>query len=681
MALSDILANKALEEAKNESQKIEGQKQIANAEISFTNSIEKSKDSIASAKLTQEELTALINASGQPWPQTQINPEYNKTQGFLPPQLLPPNKSMQNENAVVKNKYLNYEFKDWKGQEIKPQQYQSTPISKFQKSKKYTKKDGDFSTSQYSMRDVPLIFGDTRLDYFRYGLQTLYDMGTVENPTNGKSDLRLSQFKETPYELNDPVMFGFDIIFEAGSSPLLNGSVLDFLNQYQSVNELSSKIPVYEEFKNQFIKFFRTDQNLPIDSNKITMTGTTNKVPFVDSNTTISEPGKKAYMSYYLKKVGGLELLSEANKGDTMKYLPEWKKDFITLDFNEDVTLNIGTLIHLYKLLYWSKPNGKMLVPENLLRFNCQIIISECRNFNRVRKNVATGNLDIIKDNLSRWVYSLKECQFYFDKIPHGNDVDLGGQGPDIFANHQLQFDFKYATTKLERFVPTGTNTFGTYVGYDGGAIWKIGTPGARETRNTGSGGDSSIPKFFTSGFTPPGQNGVSSPFVINVISGYNQPRTDGEPIDIFAQASKQNSDAISQLSQDKTDSSNGEKSSGKLTSILSDLNIKKAKDAFNDITGLGTKTIFSAAASKVTPFFNKNKDGNSTNKVAEIRKQLLNDSISKAYASQTNPDKGKFNIGDKFPNSTAFFDKKGDLKNQVKNFGGGPLGDNLFGG
>lgn len=681
MALSDILANKAKETITNQKQQQENEVQVAAAEKSFANAIEKSKDSIASAKLTQQQLTALINANGLSWPQTQINPEYSKTQGFLPPQLLTPNKSMQNPNAVVKNKYLNYEFKDWKGQEIKPLKYQSTPISKFQKSKNFSKQDGDFLTNPYSMRDVPLIFGDTRIDYFRYGLQTLHDMGTVENPTNGASDLRLSQFKETPYELNDPVMFGFDIIFEAGSSPLLNGSVLDFLNQYQSVNELSSKIQVYEEFKNQFIKFFRTDQNLPIDNTKIAMTGTTIKVPFVDSNTTISEPGKKAYMSYYLKKVGGLDLLSEANKGTTLKYIPEWKTDFITLDFNEDVTLNIGTLMHLYKLLYWSKPNGKMLVPENLLRFNCQIIISECRNFNRVKKNLATGNLDILKDNLSRWVYSLKECQFYFDKLPHGNDVDLGGQGPEIFANHTVQFDFKYATTKLERFVPTGTNTFGTYVGYDGGAIWKIGTPGARESRNTGSGGDSSIPKFFTTGFTPPGVNGVSAPFVINVIDNTAIPRQDGEPIDIFAQASKQNSDALSQLSQDQTDSSNGGKPGGKLSSILSELNIKKVKDAAADITGGTTKTILSTAASVVTPFFNKNKDTNSDNKGAEIRKQLLNDAISKAYSNQTNPSGGNFNTGAKFPESTAFFDKKGDLKNQVKNFGGGPLGDNLFGG
>jgi hypothetical protein len=59
-------------------------------------------------------------------------------------------------------------------------------------------------------------------------------------------------------------------------------------------------------------------------------------------------------MNYYLKKVAGLKNLSESNTGDTKKYLVDYRKDLITLDFNEDVTLSIGYW-HLYKLLYWSK--------------------------------------------------------------------------------------------------------------------------------------------------------------------------------------------------------------------------------------------------------------------------------------------------------------------------------------
>jgi hypothetical protein len=657
-----------------------GEVQIEQGNKSFSNAIEKSKQSILDAKLTQEELSSIIGSLGPSWPQTKINPDYAKTQGFLPTVLLKP--SLQDGGgSITNNKYGNYTYKDWRGYELKQSENTSTPISKFQKSKDFNKKNSDFIKKPYSMRDVPLIFGDSRYDYFRYGLQTVHEMGQVEDsPLNGTSDLRLSQFKETPYELNDPVIFGFDVIIEAGSSPLLNGSVLDFLNQYKNVNELGARINVYEEFKNQFIKFFRLEQNLQIDDTKISMTGTKVKVPYVDSNTTISEPGKKAHMAYYLKKVGGLDLLIESNKGDTFKYLSDWKKDMITLDFNEDVSLSVGTLAHLYKLLYWSKPQGKMMVPENLLRFNCQIIISECRNFNRVRKDLATGNLEILKDNLSRYVYSLKECQFYFDKMPHGNDIDMGDQGPDIFSNHTIQFDYKYSSVKLERFVPVIGSNWGKYVGYDSGAIWKIGNPGERSSRTSGSNSDSSVPKFFTSGFTPAGLNGVVNPFVINLITKYEDLNPETTTIDIFEQASKQNSLAIQKDQQDQQNlqNSNDDKESNVLK-ILSELNINKIKNFVNDVTGF-QKTPISRALNTISPFFNKMLNKSNDNKSADTRKNLLNNAISKAYSSQLQSFT-EFKFGKDSSNSTEFFDKKGNLKDQVKKFGGGPLGDNLFGG
>jgi hypothetical protein len=219
-----------------------------------------------------------------------------------------------------------------------------------------------------------------------------------------------------------------------------------------------------------------------------------------------------------------LDLLSEANKGNTFKYLPEYRNDMITIDFSEDVTMSIGTLIHLYKLLYWSKPNAKTIIPENLLRFNCDIIISECRNFVRTRKDIDSGNLEVLKDNLSRHVFQLKDCQFWFDKSVVSTDVDI--TAPVVFETHTVAFDFKYVTERFERFVPTGNLAggnaqWGTYVGYNGGAIWKIGNAGERENRNTESGGtqkDSSSPKFLTIGNNPFNEEGVATPFLIKIM-------------------------------------------------------------------------------------------------------------------------------------------------------------------
>jgi hypothetical protein len=62
-----------------------------------------------------------------------------------------------------------------------------------------------------------------------------------------------------------------------------------------------------------------------------------------------------------------------------------------------------------------------------------------------------------------------------------------------------------------------GSNGFGQYVGYDGGAIWKVGNPGERGSRgNTSSSIDTSVPKFYTVGGNKFRQNGVASPFLIN---------------------------------------------------------------------------------------------------------------------------------------------------------------------
>lgn len=459
----------------------------------------------------------LDNIANNPWPQTQINPEFSKTRGFLPPVLINPTIGLLDEegnSALLK--IGDYEYEDWIGQKITPNGLiELDTKDKFNESLNLPKDKQNLDKDPYSTRDHYLIFGDTSTDYFKHGLQIIDGLNPVGN-SDGDGDLRLSQFKSTPFENNDPVIFGFEVIIDDVSSPLLNGSVLDFLNNYKSIKEIGSKIPVYEDFKNQIIKFFKTTTSVTLDSidfNKTALTKTSSEKSEVGKNRGIYQRGSQAYMSYYLQKISGLWNLIESNKPGTFKYLADYRKDVITLEFMEDVSLSLGTLSHLYKLLYWSKPNGKSLVPENLLRFNCSIIVSECRNFNRVRKAVETGNLEVIKDNLSRHVYSLRECQMFFDKPAHNDDIDMGNIG--IYGNTSVVFDYKYSTVKFERFVPSGD--FGQYKGYDSGAIWKIGNPGVRNgTQSLNF--DISVPKFFTEGMNEQRQNGVESPFIVDSI-------------------------------------------------------------------------------------------------------------------------------------------------------------------
>ena len=510
-----------------------------------------------------------IIKNGTPWPQASID------KGFLSPYFIGPSKDFRygstpksteqytsgntdttnpennleaTPDTVNQLKIGEYEYVDWLGQLIKPGA-NSTILDtdeRFSESKNLPKNSRDLKSSPYSTRDHYLLFNDTRTDYFKHGLQIIDNLTPIENPENGKSELRLSQFQQTPFENNDPVMFGFEIIIDDISSPLLNGSVLDFLKIYSGVDEIKYKIPVYEDFKQQFVKLFRTKTTVNINDEQISISKTKPGYANTDSSKDLFRGGKTSYMSYYLKKIGGLDNLIESNTTDKKKFLVDYRTDFITLDFNEDVSLTMGTLAHLYKLLYWSKPNGKNLVPENLLRFNCDIIVSECRNFNRVRKAIDGGNLEVIKDNLSRYVYSLKECQLFFNTMPHGADVDMSNIA--TYDNYSIQFDYKYSTVKFERFMPSAN--FGKYIGYDGGAIWKIGNPGARVQRggSQSTTSDTSIPRFFTSGTNTTNDNGVKSPAILNRL-GVNLPdnplgfTTDEKVGDLEATAAENNFD------------------------------------------------------------------------------------------------------------------------------------------
>lgn len=494
----------------------------------------------------------VLPPDGAVWPHGNPFP-YFVTGGFLDPKLITPTINA-NPSIITGGEgrinTINYEIKDWRGAILKGTPDSETKIPKitieqrFKLSKEIPKKPTDLRTDPYSQRDLSLIFNDYRQDYFRHGLQILDGIGNPVNGMGGNPAANYSAYRGTPWENNDPIMLGFDIIIDAVSSPLLNGSIIDFLNQYSGVNEIAARKYVYEDFKNQFVKFFRTKGTVRVNDANTFMTRTTINTANLDANVNMYWPGKKAYMGYYLKKIGGLDLLSESNKGDTTKYLPDYRKDLITLDFTEDVSMSVGTLAHLYKLLYWSKPHAKTIIPENLLRFNCDIVISECRNFARTRKNVESGNLEILKDNLSRHVFQLRDCQFWFDRSVINNDIDISQ--PAILETHTISFDFKYAAERFERFVPTGnlsegTAQWGAYVGYNGGAIWKIGNAGERENRNTESGGterDSSLPKFLTIGKNSLNENGVADstgtqkPFLIKVLG--NGPISDevniGEP-------------------------------------------------------------------------------------------------------------------------------------------------------
>lgn len=302
------------------------------------------------------------------------------------------------------------------------------------------------------------LFGDRGQDLFRHGLAEITPF-PAENNANSTDpnirDSRLSQFLNTSdYSIDnpsnnisakeDPVMFGFDIIIRTAESPLfstvIEESVFNFFQSdfVSSSNntELLSRERVWENFKIHFFQFFRDT---------------------LGNSANPDNPSNSRFY-YYLKKVGGLDSLVENNTGDSVKSFIDYGKDKITLEFSEDVTLRLGRMAQLYKTLYWSRVNGKTIIPENLLRFDCDIIVSEVRNFAKVKKilnsdNVSSNDLKIVKDNVNRYVYTLYECQLFFDKMPHPSEINLG-EAPTEYSNHSISFIYKHSTLRVDNFDP-----------------------------------------------------------------------------------------------------------------------------------------------------------------------------------------------------------------------------------
>jgi hypothetical protein len=206
------------------------------------------------------------------WPQTSAQPPFGKP-GFLPPQLISPTLKMKKskpdkkedeideEETPTERKDGEYTYTDWLGYKItENSQYKlSTPLmtkDRFNLSVNLPKDRDARKTDPYSIRDTLILYNDSTQDYFKHSLQVINNLNSDFPETQplrkGEgSTSRLYNFmnnvKTTPYENNDPVIFGFEIIIDAVSSPLLNGSVIDFLKDL--LEEISAALGGINDFQ------------------------------------------------------------------------------------------------------------------------------------------------------------------------------------------------------------------------------------------------------------------------------------------------------------------------------------------------------------------------------------------------------------------------------------------------
>jgi len=305
-------------------------------------------------------------------------------------------------------------------------------------------KYGDVSTSDFKFK-LDYDNAETVLQSF----ETATNLNSFE-----QSKSRIWNYDEgdyiTPHDNEDPVYFGFDIVIDVDASPLLNGALEEFLLGEWSNgldDEVSSRIEIYYEFVRELSKYFRF-------SRRVTFNGIEpNSIFKTDFN---SEEFRKNKF-YYVKSIGGLDKLSESNTPGKHNAFVDYMNDLLTLGFYEDTTLNMGTLYTLYKSLYWSRLRGKSICPENLLRFDMKLNISELRNFVSVKKGASVeenlSKLEILRSNLSKYEYKVYECQFFFSKATHPDSIDLGSK-PEVTDKWEIQLAYKNADMAFIRYNP-----------------------------------------------------------------------------------------------------------------------------------------------------------------------------------------------------------------------------------
>jgi hypothetical protein len=266
------------------------------------------------------------------------------------------------------------------------------------------------------------------LDYFidstgEYTIPKIKSIVLEENLP--KRWIGTSLFSRTFEENEDPTMLAVDLQIKSITSPLLNDSLDDFIAAFgTNYVEIDSRKKILTEFRKQLKKFIPTD------------------TPIIDNSFTNK--------SYYLQNISGLEKLVES-PGPDPSYFVDFGKDLITLEFLEDVSQNMGYLSSLYKSLSYSRINGKELIPGNLLRFDIDINITEMRKYVRHMANPTDPTrIMLYADQISKYTYSLYECKFLFDKMPHGDAVS--NAKTEILENFKLSFDYKFSNLKFKKF-------------------------------------------------------------------------------------------------------------------------------------------------------------------------------------------------------------------------------------
>lgn len=226
----------------------------------------------------------------------------------------------------------------------------------------------------------------------------------------------LHQYADSQFE--DPTYLGFTLEIDQESA--LFTQVLPFLEKHAATRkELEARIPIYKEFVNKITMMFNSQESVTDEAERT-----------------------KFIKQHYINSITGLDNLT--------KKFNVWKEDKLTFELYEDISLFTSYIAYLYNNLVYSYENGRELIPENLLKFNLYVKISEIRNLTNLRmiaSNDPTENniANALKNNVTSIIYKLYDCQFDFmSSKPFDDNIAINGidgqAPPDAILNMDLYF-------------------------------------------------------------------------------------------------------------------------------------------------------------------------------------------------------------------------------------------------
>lgn len=267
-------------------------------------------------------------------------------------------------------------------------------------------------------------------------------MATIENGFNaplrtmadGNQDVfRYGLFKYDQSNYEDPTYLGFTVEIDENSA--FFNEVLPFLEkQGKTRAELQARVSVYKEFCSKIVQIFKSQES-------------------------VEDPSQRAIYikQHYINAISGL--------GNLTHKFNKWREDKLTIELYEDITMFSSYISSLYNNLIYSYENGRAMIPENLLKFNLKIKISEIRNLTSIGKAVSKNPSDqeifnALKNNVTCLVYTLYDCEFdFFETQPFEDTITQAGIDSSYPGVSILKFDIFFKSVAREIFNPLIKNS------------------------------------------------------------------------------------------------------------------------------------------------------------------------------------------------------------------------------